>query len=113
MRIALNKPGAAWSKLLAVIALAIALPVLDGCGCGFDCNSGNNNKGPAFLDLGFSDEDLEELKQVVIEVDKITLTRSGGENVVIDTPSTNWARLMQTVFRSTCSSIEDSTNCSS
>jgi hypothetical protein len=85
MRIAPNKPGAAWSKLLAVIALAIALPVLDGCGCGFDCNSGNNNKGPAFLDLGFSDEDLEELKQVVIEVDKITLTRSGGENVVIDT----------------------------
>ena len=85
MLFALSKPGITWPRWLAATALAIALPVLKGCGCGFDCNSGNNNNDPAFLDLGFSDEDLEQLKQVVIEVDKITLTRSGGEHVVIDT----------------------------
>ena len=66
------------------VALSFALMSLQGCGCGFDCNSGNNNNGPAILDLGFSDEALEELKQVVIEVDRITLTRSGNEDVVVE-----------------------------
>ena len=66
------------------VALSFALMSLQGCGCGFDCNSGNNNNGPAILDLGFSDEALEELKQVVIEVDRITLTRSGNEDVFVE-----------------------------
>lgn len=67
------------------MAAGVAMLSLQGCGCGFDCNSGNNNdNGPAFLDLGFSDEALEELKQVVIEVDSITLKRSTGEDVLID-----------------------------
>lgn len=60
----------------------IALP---GCGCGFDCNnSDNNDQSPTLFSLGFSDEALEQLKQVVIEVDSITLKRSGAEDVVID-----------------------------
>ena len=73
-------------KLLSGLLLAGGLLFLQGCGCGFDCNNGNNpGSGPAFLSLGFSDEALEELKQVVIEVDTITFTRSGAEDVVVET----------------------------
>jgi hypothetical protein len=57
---------------------------LGGCGCGFDCNNGNNSSGPAFIDLGLSADAPEDLKQVVIEVDSITLVRSGGQDIVID-----------------------------
>jgi hypothetical protein len=75
-----------------VRALAVALPtlyvatLLSGCGCGFDCNNGNNNdNGPAILTLGLSDAIPEDLKQVVVEVDSITFRRSGAEDVVVDT----------------------------
>jgi hypothetical protein len=57
---------------------------LGGCGCGFDCNSNNSDKGPASLTLGFSDEAVEALKQVVIEVDSISFRRSGAADVVVD-----------------------------
>jgi hypothetical protein len=66
----------------AVLLLAL-LTTLGGCGCGFDCNS-DDDKGPASLTLGFSDESLDALKQVVIEVDSISFRRSGVADVVVD-----------------------------
>lgn len=73
-------------KYLASLALAaLFLPALGGCSCGFDCNNDRSDDKPSFLSLGFSDESLEELKQVVIEVDRITLRRTGAEDVVVDT----------------------------
>lgn len=69
--------------LLALPMLALSLSGASGCSCGFDCNNDRDNN-PAILTLGFSDQDLEQLKQVVIEVDRITLQGSGVEDVVID-----------------------------
>ncbi len=69
--------------LITVTLLALLLSAMGGCSCGFDCNNDRDNT-PATLTLGFSDQDLEQLKQVVIEVDRITLQRSGVEDVVID-----------------------------
>ena len=66
----------------------VLLLSLEGCSCGFDCNNdrdNNNDNSPALLTLGFSDSLPEDLKQVVIEVDTITLRRSGVEDIVIDT----------------------------
>ncbi len=57
---------------------------LGGCGCGFDCNNGNNRDEPTLLTLGLSDALPEELKQVVIEIDRITFRRSGAEDVVVE-----------------------------
>lgn len=70
--------------LPALATLAILLS-LGGCSCGFDCNNDDDDDNPALLTLGFSDSLPEDLKQVVIEVDTITLRRTGVENVVIDT----------------------------
>jgi hypothetical protein len=73
--------------LPALATLALLLP-LGGCSCGFNCNNdrdNNNDNNPALLTLGFSDSLPEDLKQVVIEVNTITLRRSGVEDVVIDT----------------------------
>lgn len=58
---------------------------LGGCGCGFDCNNGNNNNDPALLSLGMSADTPDRFKQVVLEVDSITLVRSGGDDVRIET----------------------------
>ena len=69
---------------LGFLLTMLCMTWLQGCGCGFDCNNGNNNRGPAFVDLGVSADAPEDLKQVVIEVDRITLVRSGGEDVIID-----------------------------
>jgi hypothetical protein len=86
MPVAASNFAATKFRLLTGLLLAGATLFLQGCGCGFDCNNGNNpGSGPAFLSLGFSDEALEELKQVVIEVDAITFTRSGAEDVVVET----------------------------
>jgi hypothetical protein len=77
----------AWRRVFALVAGLLftgSIAVLEGCGCGFDC-SDSNGGGPAFLSLGFSDEAVEELKQVVIEVDSITLHRSNAANIVVDT----------------------------
>lgn len=71
-------------SLAVTTLLTLLLATLPGCGCGFDCNNGNNNNRPALLTLGISDSLPEELKQVVIEVDSITLVRNGAENIVID-----------------------------
>ena len=76
-------------RLLIVLSgslLAIVLVSAGGCGCGFGCNNDDDDDpGPTLLSLGFSDESIEELKQVVIEVDTITLRRTTGEDVVVDT----------------------------
>ena len=70
--------------LMAALSLLWLLSV-SGCGCGFDCNNGNNpGSGPALLTLGLSDALPEQLKQVVIEVDRITFRRSGGNDVVVE-----------------------------
>tara|TARA_R110002049_G_scaffold70521_14_gene182142 strand:- start:4431 stop:5450 length:1020 start_codon:yes stop_codon:yes gene_type:complete len=71
--------------LPALALLAFMLP-LGGCSCGFDCNNDDDDDtNPARLTLGFSDSLPEDLRQVVIEVDSITLSRSGVEDVVIET----------------------------
>jgi hypothetical protein len=57
---------------------------MGGCGCGFDCNNGNNQDATTLLSLGFSDAAPEDLKQVVIEVDSITFRRSGAEDIVVE-----------------------------
>ncbi|MCB1732310.1 MAG: hypothetical protein KDI21_17720, partial [Halieaceae bacterium] len=69
--------------LLTLPVLTLLLSATGGCSCGFDCNNDRDNN-PAMLTLGFSDQDLEQLKQVVIEVDRITLQRNGIEDVVIE-----------------------------
>jgi hypothetical protein len=71
-------------KLLAAGILVLLLSMTGGCGCGFDCNS-DDEDNPARLTLGLSDSLPEDLKQVVIEVDSITFRRNGGSNVVVDT----------------------------
>ena len=68
----------------ATLLLSIITASIGGCGCGFDCNNGDNNDEPAKLSLGFSDSAPEDLKQVVIEVDSITFRRSGAQDVVVD-----------------------------
>ena len=70
--------------LSAVLLLSCVIASLGGCGCGFDCNNGNNNDQPTLLSLGLSDSVPEELKQVVIEVDSITFVRNGADDVVVD-----------------------------
>ncbi len=62
------------------------LALLGGCGCGFDCG-GDDDDRPVntALTIGFSDEVLDELKQVVLDVDSITLVGDGTADVVVDT----------------------------
>jgi hypothetical protein len=73
------------SMLLPGLLLLPLLLPLGGCGCGFDCNSeDNNDNSPSLLTLGFSDSLPEDLKQVVIEVDAITFRRTGVEDIVVD-----------------------------
>jgi hypothetical protein len=70
--------------VLATVLLASVAASLGGCGCGFDCNNGNNKDATTLLSLGFSDAAPEDLKQVVIEVERITFRRSGAEDIVVD-----------------------------
>jgi hypothetical protein len=72
-------------KYLAILPLAaLMLATLGGCSCGFDCNN-DRDDNPTSLTLGLSDQDFEDLKQVVIEVDRITFRRTGVDDVVVDT----------------------------
>lgn len=69
----------------ASVCVLIALPLLlGGCSCGFDCNNEDSNATPTVLTLGISDALPEDLKQVVIEVDSITFSRTGADDVVVD-----------------------------
>jgi hypothetical protein len=70
--------------ILGALLLVSVTASIGGCGCGFDCNSGNNRDATTLLSLGFSDAAPEDLKQVVIEVDSITFRRGGAEDVVVD-----------------------------
>lgn len=75
--------------LLAATSLLIfANPLfLSGCTCGFDCSSDDDDPSRSVpFDLALSGALLEGVKEVVIEVEAITLTRSAedGGNVVID-----------------------------
>lgn len=71
------------SGLALLSLLTVPLMSLEGCGCGFDCGNDSSPKITT-LDLGFSDESVEQLKQVVIEVDRISFRRTGAEDVVVD-----------------------------
>lgn len=71
--------------LLLAGLLCAPLLLLSGCGCGFDCNDDDDDDdGPALLTLSLSDALPEDLSEVVIDIDAVTLRRSGGD-VVIDT----------------------------
>ena len=79
------------AKRLLLSATALILlsgPLfLAGCTCGFDCSSDDDDTDQtALLDLFLSDSLPEDLKEVVIEVESITLTRDedDGGNVVIE-----------------------------
>jgi hypothetical protein len=76
-----------FGKLLPVLIATPLLLSLGGCPCGFNCSSSSDDDDntPATLTLGLSDASVEELSQVVIEIDSITLTRSAADDVVIDT----------------------------
>lgn len=71
-------------KFMLFSLLLAWLAPMAGCGCGFDCNS-DDSDDPAVLTLGMSDSLPEDLKEVVIEVDSITLRRSNGTEEKIDT----------------------------
>ena len=71
-------------QALIPVLLPFVLLSSSGCSCGFDCNNDDNDNNPASLTLGFSDSLPEDLKEVVLEVDTITLRRS-GEDIVVDT----------------------------
>ena len=71
--------------VLSLLAIAVLLMSQGGCSCGFDCNNDRGSNKPALLNLGFSDESVDQLKQVVIEVDSVILRRTGAEDVVVDT----------------------------
>jgi hypothetical protein len=80
-----SKPRPVRAAVASLLLVALFTTSLGGCGCGFDCNNGNNNNsGPAFIDLGFSADAPDRFKQVVIEVDSITLVRTGGDDVTIE-----------------------------
>ncbi|MAT91906.1 MAG: hypothetical protein CME59_04845 [Halioglobus sp.] len=68
---------------LALLALA-TLP-LGGCTCGFDCSSDDDDdNSPALLSLGVSDALPEDLSEVFIQVESITLRGTQGD-VTVDT----------------------------
>ena len=69
--------------LAGTVLLLSSMVFVGGCSCGFDCNN-DDNRGTTTLSLGFSDALPEDLKQVVIEVDSITLLRNSGDDVVVD-----------------------------
>ncbi len=70
------------AKLTPAIAVALLLS-LGGCTCGFDCSSDEDDNGPALLSLGVSDALPEELDEVEVVIDSITLRGSGVEDVEI------------------------------
>jgi hypothetical protein len=68
------------SLSVLLISLLLTLP---GCGCGFDCNDDNdNNQG--IVTLSFSDAPIDDVEQVLLVVDTITLRRSNGDDVIVD-----------------------------
>ena len=72
--------------LVKTLLLALLIPTLlsiSGCPCGFDCSS-DTDIAPGVLSLGISDASVEELKQIVIEIDRITLRRTGTVDIAID-----------------------------
>ncbi len=73
-------------KYLVALPLLSLLPFLHGCDtCGFNCSDDNDDNEPASLTLSFSDAPLEDLKKVVIEVERIEFRRSEGEDLVVET----------------------------
>lgn len=72
--------------IIKTLLLALLIPALlsiSGCPCGFDCGS-DNDIAPGVFTLGISDAAVEELSQVVIEIERITLRRTNSADVVID-----------------------------
>jgi len=72
-------------KYLVALPLLALLPLLHGCDtCGFNCSDDNDDNEPASLTLSFSDAPLEDLKEVVIEVERIEFRRSEGDDLVVE-----------------------------
>jgi len=69
------------SKYLYVSQMLLISIVLSACG------SSSSDSGPTMSDVGirFSDAPVEDLASVVITVDKLTFRRSNGDNIVVDT----------------------------
>lgn len=75
------------TMLTLTTLLGAVLLSLGGCTCGFDCSSDSDDDsagGNTLFTLGFTDAPAENLKQVVIEVSKITLTRTSDDDVEFD-----------------------------
>ncbi len=74
-------------SIFSLFLLTGVLTTLGGCGCGFDCNNGDDDEEPseerALLTLSVSDALPEDLKEVVITIDQITLQRSDTVQVTI------------------------------
>jgi hypothetical protein len=72
--------------IVKILLLSLLMPVLlsiSGCPCGFDC-SRDDDVEPGVFSLGISDASLEDINQVVIEIDRITLRQTGAADIVID-----------------------------
>ncbi|MFK8047940.1 MAG: DUF4382 domain-containing protein [Halioglobus sp.] len=75
-------------RILAVLILAPVFLLLGGCPCGFDCDRDDDSDGgsePAIFSLGLSSTAIENVEQIVLEIDSVTLRRSDAEDIVIET----------------------------
>ena len=75
------------SKLLTASALGLLLTACGGSSGGESFTIGNGKPpapDPGVVSIGFSDAPVDDVKEVTIEVDKITFRKS-GDDVVVDT----------------------------
>ena len=63
------------------LATAAAVLTLAGCGGG---SSGNSSGGSGTVSIGLSDAPVDDVKEVTVEVDSITLKMTGAKDIVID-----------------------------
>ena len=79
-----------WHRGTVALILSALLTIaltgsLQGCGCGFDCSSDDDETLTGTLTLGFSDAPLDDATEVVLVVDAITLQGNNIADVVIET----------------------------
>jgi hypothetical protein len=75
-----------WPRLAALCLLTgLAITQLNGCSCGFDCNSDGGSTTPnGSLSLGLSDAPLDNASEVVLVIDQVVLRGNGIADVTID-----------------------------